>query len=135
MQTYIPDLASKGNELLKQSLHDDPSVEIFPSSSSALSLPAHSESQAYIIPCPNPHHPLSFTGDGWTGADHESYICVTAHWLDLDWEMRYVLLDVILCTDTHTGENLKEWMLQELIDYHIFVCISIFVFAFALRFS
>ena len=60
--------------------------------------------------CPNPLHPIAFTTDLWSGPDHESYICLTAHWLDSEWNLKRSLLDIYLCTDRHTGENLCDWM-------------------------
>lgn len=50
----------------------------------------------------------------WTGPDHESYICLTVHWFDADWQLHHALLDILLCTDRHTGENLVEWVKQVL---------------------
>ena len=35
----------------------------------------------------------------WTGPDHESYICLTAHWFAPDWQLQHALLDILLCTD------------------------------------
>ena len=73
-----------------------------------------SSNQSSILPCPNPYHPVSFTTDMWTGPDHESYICLTAHWFAPDWQLHHALLDILLCTDRHTGENLVEWIKQVL---------------------
>jgi len=64
-----------------------------------------------IIPS-NPYHPVACTTDLWSGSDHDSYIGVTAHWIDADWELRHTLLDIYLCTDRHTGENLGIWLQQ-----------------------
>ena len=50
----------------------------------------------------------------WTGPDHESYICLTVHWFAPDWQLQHALLDIFLCTDRHTGENLVEWIKQVL---------------------
>ena len=60
--------------------------------------------------CPNPIHPIAFTSDLWSGPDHESYICLNTHWLDSEWNLKRALLDIYLCTDRHTGENLCDWM-------------------------
>ena len=102
-QTYIPALYHKVKLLQKQALHDP-----FPS------LDHSNQSMSSILSCPNPHHPVSFTTDMWTGPDHESYICLTAHWLAPDWQLQHALLDIFLCTDRHTGENLVEWIQQVL---------------------
>jgi hypothetical protein len=57
----------------------------------------------------------------WSGPDHESYICLTAHWLDENWNYRHALLDIYLCSDRHTGENLRDWIIQILKDNDISV--------------
>ena len=117
---------NKAKQIIKQSLHDDfPQGGNATSSSSFPYLPASSESEI-VIPCPNPLQCVSFTTNGWTGADHESYICVTAHWLDLSWQMRHALLDIWLCTDRHTGDNLDEWLQQVLQKNDISVCLILF---------
>ena len=108
LQTYIPALYHKVKLLQKQALHDQ-----FPSLTNSHTS-VYSSNQSSILPCPNPHHPVSFTTDMWTGPDHESYICLTAHWLAPDWQLQHALLDIFLCTDRHTGENLVEWIKQVL---------------------
>ena len=60
------------------------------------------------IICLNPLHPMSLTTDLWTGPDHESYICLTCHLFDINWVFKSWLLDIYLCTNQHTGENLCE---------------------------
>lgn len=119
LQTYLPAMAACVKELLVDSLHDNCASSS--SSSAAPSISAPSNNESFIIQCPNPHHSVALTTDGWTGPDHESYICVTAHWLDFDWKMRTILLDVLLCSDRHTGDNLEEWLINELHVYHIYV--------------
>ena len=106
-QVLFPDLYDKMKSLQMTILHD--SYPVFLSSSIPLAAPAGS---SLVSPglCPNPRHPISFTTDMWSGPDHESYICFTAHWLDQDWNLKHALLDIYLCTDRHTGENLVEWM-------------------------
>jgi hypothetical protein len=111
LQTYVPALYCKVKAQLVKSLHDgfqnSHRPDIFTTCPSSI----YTSSQSFIsLPIPNPSHPLSLTTDLWTGADHESYICLTAHWFDLDWSMRHALLDILLCTDRHTGENLVAWM-------------------------
>jgi hypothetical protein len=79
LQTYIPALYHKVKLLQKQALHDQfPSLRHFVASTSSCN-------QSYLLPCPNPHHPVSFTTDMWTGPHHESYICMTIHWFAPDW--------------------------------------------------
>ena len=90
-------------------LHDSPATLTFEDSSSSSS-PLSSS----VFACPNPLHPLHFTIDGWTGPDHESYICITVHCLDDLFMMHSAVLDIFLATDRHTGESIAEWMVQQL---------------------
>ena len=81
-----------------------------------------SSSSSPVILCPNPCHPVSCTTDGWSGPDHESYLCLTVHWFDSDWKFQRSLLDIMMCSDRHTGENLCEWTLENLSNNEISVC-------------
>ena len=98
----------------KTMLHDSSSFTL--TASDAVDVPVSVSSSAASaissLPCPNPSHPISCTTDLWGGPDHESYICLTASWLDANWDLQHALLDIYLCTDRHTGENLAEWLKQ-----------------------
>ena len=111
LQTYIPALYHKVKLLQKQALHDP-----FPSLNHSIASVSSSSNQSAssILPCPNPYQPVSFTTDMWTGPDHESYICLTAHCFAPEWQLQHALLDIELCTDRHTGENLVDWIQQVL---------------------
>ena len=54
----------------------------------------------------------------------DPFVCLTAHWLDENWAYRHALLDIYLCTDRHTGENLRGWIIQIMKDNDISVCCS-----------
>jgi hypothetical protein len=83
---------------------------------------ASSSSSSSALACPNPYHPYSLTTDLWSGPDHETYICLTAHWLDKDWDFRRALLDIYMCSDRHLGENICDWVKQVLNDNELVVC-------------
>jgi len=120
VQTYIPNLYWKTKEIQKKFLHDsfsDGADRGLPSSS----CPSSSSSSSALA-CPNPYHPYSLTTDLWSGPDHETYICLTAHWLDKDWDFRRALLDIYLCTDRHLGDNICDWVKQVLNDNELVVC-------------
>ena len=88
-------------------LYDDVSL----SNASWDSLPSVVDSASGItMSPPNPYHPIACTTDTWSGPDRAGYICLTAHWLDDDFFMKQALLDIRLCTDHHTGENLRDWI-------------------------
>lgn len=48
---------------------------------------------------------VALTSDGWTSRATESYITVTAHYIDIDWEMRNVVLQTRQLNESHTAEN------------------------------
>ena len=125
LQTYIPALYHKVKLLQNQALHDH-----FPSLTKSLESTS-SSNQISLLHCPNPYHPVSFTTDMWTGSDHESYICLTAHWFTPDWQLQHALLDIVLCTDRHTGENLIEWIKQVLHANDLCVWSILLCFCFA----
>jgi hypothetical protein len=49
---------------------------------------------------------VSFTVDGWTSPNSQAFLAITAHWIDLEWRLREVLLDFAPLSGSHTGENI-----------------------------
>jgi hypothetical protein len=49
---------------------------------------------------------ISFTTDHWTSLANESYMTVTAHYIDLQWELQSAVLQTVLMSERHTGENI-----------------------------
>jgi hypothetical protein len=118
VQTYIPELYWKTKEKQKSMLHDE---VVCTTAWDDVEAEFSSHSASSTILCPNPLHPMSLTTDLWTGPDHESYICLTCHHFDINWIFKSWLLDIYLCTNQHTGENLCEWIKQVLSDNEISV--------------
>ncbi|XP_030221999.1 zinc finger BED domain-containing protein 1 [Gadus morhua] len=50
---------------------------------------------------------LGLTTDGWSSLATESYVTVTAHFIDEDWEMRNVVLDMSELQTAHTAANVS----------------------------
>lgn len=50
---------------------------------------------------------ISFTTDCWTSLSSKSFMSITAHFIDDDWNLKHLLLDFIEINDSHTGQNLK----------------------------
>jgi hypothetical protein len=117
IQTYIPNLYWQAKEKQRSILHDPTSTSINWSNVEAVF--SSSDLSVHYLPCLHPSHPLALTTDLWTGPDHESYICLTGHFFDKDWILRRVLLDILLCTDRHSGENLSDWIKQMLAENEI----------------
>ena len=101
-QNVFPDLYDKMKILQKKLIHDEIPFPSKENQDNVLS--AGSAASSSVSFCPNPHHPMSFTTDMWSGPDHESYICLTAHWLGQFYDIHHLLLDIFVCTDRHTGE-------------------------------
>ena len=49
---------------------------------------------------------LSFTADVWTSANVEPFLGVTVHWIDKEWCLQDMLLDLVPLEGSHTGESL-----------------------------
>ncbi|XP_077386781.1 E3 SUMO-protein ligase ZBED1-like [Festucalex cinctus] len=51
---------------------------------------------------------VALTVDGWTSCATDSYITVTAHHIDMEWEMQNFVLQTRAFRESHTGANLAE---------------------------
>jgi hypothetical protein len=104
LQNFIPAYYHETKKFQAALLNSDASVVSPVLASVSQSLPSASSSSASSLTCfpvPNSHRPMAFTVDGVSTADHESYICITAHWLDPGFIPKSALLDISLCTDRH----------------------------------
>ena len=50
---------------------------------------------------------ILFTTDCWTSSSSKSFMSITAHFIDNDWNLKHLLLDFIEINDSHTEQNLK----------------------------
>jgi hypothetical protein len=55
---------------------------------------------------------ISFTLDAWTSSNVISFLGITCHFIDSDWNLKDVLLDFIYLTGSHTGENIMKEFLK-----------------------
>ena len=55
---------------------------------------------------------ISITHDGWTSVNTESFSTVTGHFISKDWELKSVVLETKKVTGSHTGENIKNTLLE-----------------------
>ncbi|KAL5705817.1 Ulp1 peptidase [Ranunculus cassubicifolius] len=63
---------------------------------------------------------ISLTTDLWTARNtKDSYMCLTAHFIDNDWVLRKVILNFQLMECSHSGEELAKVMLKFLLDWNI----------------
>lgn len=62
---------------------------------------------------------LSLTTDGWTSSNNESYIAVTAHFIDDETNLCSILLTCHAFNDRHTSENLCDFLRNVMIEWDI----------------
>ncbi|CAG8629352.1 5787_t:CDS:2, partial [Cetraspora pellucida] len=55
---------------------------------------------------------ISITIDGWTSCTQQPYITVTAHWVNSDWKMNRILLDLIPFNEIHTAINQSDTIIE-----------------------
>ena len=51
---------------------------------------------------------ISFTLDTWTSPNALSFLGITGHWVDSNWNMMETLVDFHKLSGPHTGENLAD---------------------------
>jgi hypothetical protein len=61
--------------------------------------------QAHLIKQPGK---FSLTTDIWMACNMTSYLGITIHWIDVNWQMQTLLLDIIPLQDAHTAENITD---------------------------
>ena len=49
---------------------------------------------------------LSFTADVWTSPNGQAFLGITVHWIDRNWKIRSLLMDIPPISGKHSGENL-----------------------------
>jgi hypothetical protein len=62
---------------------------------------------------------LSFTADVWTSANMEPFLGVTVHWIDKEWCLQDMLLDLVPLEGSHTGESLCAAFVDVCLDFGI----------------
>ena len=62
---------------------------------------------------------ISLTTDGWTSWATKSFITVTAHVMDKEWELKEFVLRTAETSDSHTADNLAEHLLKVCSDWDI----------------
>ena len=62
---------------------------------------------------------ISFTTDLWTSRTAEAYMCITAHWLDSEWNHQSSVLDFVELPGSHTAELIKTKFLECLTEFGV----------------
>ena len=55
---------------------------------------------------------VSVTTDGWTSRITQSYVTITCHYIDINWEICNFVLQTRLLSDSHTGINIAQVLLE-----------------------
>ena len=71
---------------------------------------------------------FSMTTDMWqANAKKQSYIVITLHWIDEDWALKNIVLDFKYVPVRHTGDNMKNIVMDSLKEYslsHRILCVT-----------
>ncbi|CAB5374274.1 unnamed protein product [Rhizophagus irregularis] len=51
---------------------------------------------------------VSFTMDCWTSPLTKSFLSITAHFINKEWNLQNIIIDFIQTQDSHTGSNIKD---------------------------
>ena len=62
---------------------------------------------------------ISATMDLWTSRQNKSYLCVTAHFIDDDWNLKKKIINFMHMGGRHTGVNLCNTFIKNMIDWNI----------------
>src|SRR5829696_1809264 len=62
---------------------------------------------------------ISFTIDIWTSPSTKSFLCLTDHFIDINWKLQNTIIDFIEIFESHSGENIKEAFVLLLKNYSI----------------
>lgn len=62
---------------------------------------------------------VSLTTDGWTSRANQSYITITCHFIDDDWQMQSYVLQTRILEESHTGANIAEVLCNALDEWEI----------------
>lgn len=62
---------------------------------------------------------IALTTDGWTSVATDSYVTVTAHFINEDWEMKDIVLQTTEFKKSHTAENVAEVIDNILREYNV----------------
>ena len=79
----------------------------------------YKESKANVIQTLKKAESIAITTDGWTSRGMQSYITITAHTLDSDWEMINVVLQTRPLFESHTGANIAEILRAAIIEWDL----------------
>ena len=66
-----------------------------------------------------PVESMACTTDGWTSMATESYMTLTCHFIDSEWNMNVTCLQTRHCPESHTAQNLKQMLMEAFSEWKI----------------
>jgi len=79
----------------------------------------YKESKANVGQTLNEAESIAITTDGWTSRSTQSYITITAHVINSDWEMESVVLQTRPLFESHTGVNIAKVLQAAVTDWEL----------------
>lgn len=64
---------------------------------------------------------VSLTTDGWSSTCRDPYLSLTAHFINSDWTLQTKCLHTMYCPDSHTGENIANFVRSAVSEYGLSV--------------
>jgi hypothetical protein len=62
---------------------------------------------------------ISFTMDTWTSIQNKSYLCVTAHWIDDNWNMQKRIINFMHVEGSHGGIKLSDTFYANVLNWNL----------------
>ncbi len=62
---------------------------------------------------------INLTCDLWTSPNANAILAITAHWIDNDFDLKEILLDVVEVNGAHFGLNIASYLLKSLEEFAI----------------
>ena len=62
---------------------------------------------------------ISLTADLWTSGGMDGFCGISAHFINQDWQLQHIVLDIVPVLPPHTGEAIKETLLETIIELDI----------------
>jgi hypothetical protein len=60
----------------------------------------------------------------WTSPNFLSFLAITCHYIDINWDIKNILLDFVDICGPHTGENIANSFLKSVQDMNILTKVS-----------
>jgi hypothetical protein len=70
---------------------------------------------------------ISFTTDLWTSSNKKSIMGITAHWVDLEYQMKECVLAFRELSDAHSGSNIMGLFMNVLNEFDVVERVRIFM--------